>query len=387
MYWPLMKNPISFYDRIKMAKFLLFSNKFTNGPKVKEFEEKWSDWLGVKNSLYVSSGSCANLLLFSAIKELYKIKDGEKVLVPACTWTTSISPVIQSGLVPIFCDINLKNFSFNENNLNYIKKIHPDIKIIFITHLLGILANKQICESLFPNALIIEDLCESHGLENEEGKKVGSESLGATFSFYFGHHINTIEGGMVSTNNDELYNLLRMKRSHGLAREATYEKFGEYAEKNPKISRQFLFMTDGYNFRNHEVCAVLGLSQLKRLNKIIETRRKNYHQFHNIISKNKNKFYIPDCKKGNSSFCLPIICKNKSLATKLKKILEEKKIEYRPIVSGNILKHPAFKKYKLCTNKTKLTVDILHRNGLYIGNNQFVTKDQINELSKILNGI
>lgn len=387
MYWPLMKNSINFYDRIKMAKFLLFTNKFTNGLKIKKFEEKWSQWLNVKNSLYVSSGSCANLLLIAAIKELYGIKNGEKVLVPACTWSTNIAPVIQLGLVPVFCDINLDNFSFDEDNLIYIKKMHPDIKIIFVTHLLGILANTKIYKSLFPNALIIEDLCESHGLENEKGEKVGGENLGSTFSFYFGHHMTTIEGGMISTNNDELYNLLRMKRSHGLAREAVDKKFKEYSKKNSKISKEFLFMTDGYNFRNNEICAVLGLSQLKRLDKVIKIRKRNYKQFHNIISEKGDKFRIPEYKEGNSSFCLPIICRNKNTTARLRQSLEKNQIEYRPIVSGNILKHPAFKKYKLCTNKTKLNVDVLHENGFYIGNNQFVNKNQINNLKQILNNL
>lgn len=387
MYWPLMQNNITFYDRIKMAKFLLTTNKFTNGLKVKNFETKWSKWLNVKNSLYVCSGSAANLLLLSAIKELYGIKNGDKVLVPACTWATNIAPVIQLGLTPIFCDINLDNFSFDEDNLKYIKKTNPDIKIIFITHLLGILADTKLYKSIFPNALILEDVCESHGVENEKGEKVGGEYLGSTFSFYFGHHITTIEGGMVSTNNDDLYNILRMKRGHGLAREATYDKFKEYAEKNPEISEQFLFITDGYNFRNNEICAILGLSQLNRIDNIIKIRRKNYQKFHSALLQNKNKFYIPEYKVGNSSFCLPLVCRSELCFIELKKILKDKGIEYRPIVSGNILKHPAFKKYKVCTNKNELNVDILHANGLYIGNNQFVKEKNIELLSNIMNDL
>ena len=258
--WPLMKDNITLSDRLCLSSFSLFSKKYTNGEKVRKFEKKWNDWLGSKYSLYVSSGSTANYLLLAAVKEMYNLNDGDKVLVPSCTWATNIGPVIQLGFTPIFCDINLDNFSFCEQDLEHIAKIHPDIKLIFVTHLIGFSANNERYKNLFPNALILDDVCESHGCKSSDGSKRGSDSLGATFSFYFGHHISTIEGGMISTNNYELYDLMKMKRSHGLAREST--RYAEYVKQYPDISNQFLFITDGYNFRNHEICAVLGLSQL-----------------------------------------------------------------------------------------------------------------------------
>jgi len=387
MYWPLMKDTITFTDRLKMAKFVLFTSRLTNGPKVKEFENQWSNWLGCKYSLYVSSGSTANSLLISSVKDFYGLKDGDKVIVPACTWVTNIAPVIQSGLTPIFCDVNLNNFSFDEDNLEYIAREHPDVKVIFITHLLGISANVERYKELFPNALILEDICESHGVENNQGIRRGKDSLGSTFSFYFGHHMTTIEGGMVCTNNKDLYELMRMKRSHGMAREASPDRFKQYTEDNPDISKQFLFMTDGYNFRNHEICAVLGLSQLKRLDKMIENRRRNYKDFFLSISKKSDKFYIPEYHSGNSSFCFPIICKDPKNVNKLKEIFDSKGIEHRPIVSGNLLRHPAFKKYNVFTEKENLNVEILHTSGVYVGNNHFVTPDQMKVLSNILDNI
>ena len=247
--WPLMRNNITLGDRFQLAKFVLTSDRFTNGKKVREFESKWSQWLGSKHSLYVSSGSTANLLLLSAVKELYGLKNGDKVLVPSDTWVTNIAPVIQLGFTPIFCDINTDNFSFCEDDLEYISKTHPDIKLIFVTHLIGFPANNNLYKKLFPEALILDDVCESHGCRSSDGSRVGSNSLGSTFSFYFGHHISTVEGGMVCTNNDDLYNLLRLKRSHGLARES--ERYDDYVKLYPDISKQFLFVTDGYNFRNH----------------------------------------------------------------------------------------------------------------------------------------
>jgi len=383
MYWPLMKDTITLSDRIKMAAFILTSSRLTNGPKVRQFEKEWSNWLGVKHSLYVSSGSTANSLLVSAVKELYQLKNNDKVLVPATTWMTNVAPIIQSGLTPIFCDINLKNFSFDVEELKYIATQHPDIKAVFITHLIGLSSNVEKIREIFPNALILEDVCESHGVEDCNGKKRGVDSIGSTFSFYFGHHITTIEGGVVCTNNTELYELMRMKRSHGMAREASKDVFEIYKKQNPNIDPAFLFMTDGYNFRNHEVCAVLGLSQIKKLDKNINIRRENFKYWWDEIYKSED-YLIPEYQKGNSSFSFPIISKSQSACAELKEKLKMNGIEYRPIISGNLLLHPAFKKYELCTSKEVSNVSILHNNGLYVGNSQFVTKRQIDRLITLM---
>lgn len=383
MYWPLMEDTITLSDRLKMAAFLLTSSRLTNGPKVREFESAWSDWLGVKYSLYVSSGSTANSLLIAAVKEKYGLKDGDKVLVPATTWMTNVAPVFQAGLQPIFCDINLGNFSFDEKELEYVASQHPDIKVVFITHLIGLSSNVEKVREIFPNAIILEDVCESHGVCGPNGEKRGTKSTGSTFSFYFGHHMTTIEGGIVCTNDTELYELMRLKRSHGMAREASPYLFKKYAEQNPEIDKMFLFMTDGYNFRNHEVCAVLGLSQLKRLDKNIEIRRNNYKKFH-IGLVHVAGYKIPHYQKGNSSFSFPIIANDESTIKVLKKVLSNNQIEYRPIISGNLLRHPAFKQYKLCTQREEPNVETLHRNGIYVGNSQFVTEKKVNHLLQIL---
>jgi len=385
-YWPLMEDTISFRDRLKMATFLLTSSRLTNGPKVREFESKWSEWLGVKHSLYVSSGSTANSLLIAAVKEHYGLKDGDKVLVPATTWMTNIAPVFQNGLQPIFCDINLQNFSFDIDELKYIASQHPDIKVVFITHLIGLSSDVEKVREIFPDALILEDICESHGVEGPDGKKRGTDSIGSTFSFYFGHHMTTIEGGVVCTNNTELYELMRLKRSHGMAREGSPHMFKKYSEENPDIDPAFLFMTDGYNFRNHEVCAVLGLSQIKRLDKNIEIRRRNYQYWMESLLRGlgQDNYIIPENQVGNSSFSFPIIAKEKSLADYLKKTFMKADIEYRPIISGNILMHPAFKKYKLCTAKESSNVSVLHSNGLYVGNSQFVNLNKIDRLTSLM---
>lgn len=384
--WPLMKDTISWVDKFKMIKFVLTTEKFTNGEKVKQFEQDWNDWLGSKYSLFVSSGSTANLLLLSAIKEKYNLKDGDKVLVPACTWVTNVSPVIQVGLQPIFADIDLSTFSFDVEKLQGLKKKHPDIKIIFVTHLLGLEAEISKYKEIFPEALILEDICESHGVTNDQGVKCGADSLGATFSFYFGHHMTTIEGGIISTNDRDLYELMRLKRSHGMAREGSPEYFKKYQEQYPDLPPSFLFMTEGYNFRNHEIPAVLGSSQLKRLSKMIEIRKSNFKKYIEIIKKYEDKFFIPIVKDTNSSFCFPFICKQEGTRSKLIEEFKKEGIEYRPVVSGNLLRHPFLKDYKILT-KAPHNADILHDYGVYIGNNHFVGDDDFKLLENILSRV
>lgn len=380
MKWPLMKDTVTLSDRLKLAKFVLTSSKLTAGPKVKKFEEEWNNWLGSNNSLLVSSGSTANFLLVAAVKEKYGWKNGDKILVPACTWVTNVSPIIQLGLEPIFCDINFENFSFDEKHIKLLASEHKDIKGIFVTHLLGYYSDISMLLNYFPNAKIMEDVCESHGCKNGNGERSGYQYCGGTFSFYFGHHMTTIEGGMVSTNDDELYNLMKVKRSHGLARESS--RFDFYKKQYPDIIPSFLFVTDGYNFRNTDLGAVLGSSQLRRLDKMIEIRNKNYDLYHQIISDHEDKFYIPEINDKISSFAFPFISKNINTHRKLIKKFEENGIEYRPVVSGNLLNQPFLKNYSI--NIENPNVQILNQSGCYIGNNHFVGKSEMELLKNIL---
>ena len=387
IFWALMKDTISFSDKLKLIHFILTSNRFTNGPKVVEFEKKWSAWLGVKHSLFVSSGSTANFLLIAAIKELYNLQNGDKVLLPACTWVTSVAPIIQLGLTPIFCDISLSNYCIDEKDLESIKEKHPDIKLVFTTHLLGFHSNIDQIQKIFPDAIVAEDCCESHGVLNQDNQRTSKSSQAMTFSFYYGHHMTTIVGGMISTNNSELYELMRMKRSHGFAREASKEKFNYYKDKYDSILPSFLFVTDGYNFRNTELSAVLGISQLKRLDIFIQKRKINYKKYLNLISKYPDKFHIPEDYPGISSFSLPFICKNLETFEVLKKQFDLHKIEYRPIVGGNLLNQPFLKDYSFGYEKTNYNVDLLQEFGLYVGNSQYVGDKEFEVLEKILIGL
>lgn len=377
-----MGETITFADRVKMAYFVLTAKRFTNGEKVKAFEQAWNTWLGSSCSLYVSSGSTANFLLVAAVKEKYGLKQGDKVLLPGCTWMTNVAPIIQLGLQPIFCDINLQNYSFDLEEAKQIAVAHKDIKMIFVSHLLGFSGDNEDLQEIFPDAIIIDDACESHGCKDPRGAKRGAKSLGATYSFYFGHHMSTIEGGMVSTYNEDLYDLMKMKRSHGLARESI--NFNEISGKYSTIDKSFLFITDGYNFRNHEICAVLGLSQLKRLDSMIERRRKNYEKYVGIVNTFDNIFFPHRYEKGNSSFCFPFICRDTKTTNALKMQFTKNGIEYRPIVGGNLLAQPFLKNYTLSTTKGRTNLDIIQTQGVYIGNNHFVDNERMDCLEEII---
>jgi len=378
MKWPLMKDSITWKDKLRLCYFLLRNSRLTQGQNVKKFEKEWSEWLGCKHSLFVNSGSSANLLLFDALVTYYNIPKGSKVLVPATTWTTTVSPIIQLGYEPIFCDVSLRNFGMDSQAMIEIQKEHPDIAVIFVAHLLGMGSPVHEYRQIFPKAKIIQDICESHGVMDWQGRKYGSTGDGATFSFYFGHHMTCIEGGMISTDNTELYDILRMKRSHGLARESMNPQ--SINDANAHIDPQFLFEHTGYNLRNTELYAELGRIQLPRLDSFVAQRRRNFGDFHTLLKKYKNVFYVPDYQMGNSSFCLPFICKEAGLMEKLKEAFTASGIEYRPIIAGNLLEHPAYKQYKAKVPNAEL----IHKHGVYVGNNQFVGTEELAILENLL---
>ena len=378
--WPLMKDCITKEDKDSLVEFIQTSNRYTNGPKVKQFEKEWSEWLGVKHSLFVSSGSTANFLLLSAIKRRYNLKKGDKVLVPAMTWVTNVAPIIQLGLKPIFCDVERDTFSFDLEHMARLHQEHHDIRLVFVTHLFGIPAQINEFKKIIPNAFYIEDCCESHGAKIYD-KKVGTLSEGSTFSSYFGHHMTTVEGGFVSTNDTELHELMRAKRSHGLARECSDEVYKKYIKRYPDVDKRFMFITDGYNFRNNEFGAVLGLSQLPRLDDMIKRRREVCDKFVSILKKYDDIFHIPNFD-GNSSFCLPFIAKDGYLRNDLQEHLEACGVETRPLCSGNLLRQPFLSEYEVFKEFPK--VDYLHYHGFFIGNNHLVTDEEIEKLGFIL---
>jgi len=381
--WPLQKNTIGWKERLALTKFILTSDRFTNGPECRQFEEEWSQWQGVPHSLYVANGSVANFLLLDAVHEYYfPEKEQLTIFAPAINWATNISTFCQQHHNVYFYDIDYETYSPTVESANHLsaKGLEPDV--VYLTHVLGISNDMQRVKELWPNAMIIEDCCESHGARDiKSGVKVGTTGVGSTFSFYFGHHMTTVEGGMVCVKNEGLYNLLRAKRSHGLSREMIPSYRIKLQDRYPDVDPTFLFPTKGYNFRNVETGAVLGRIQLKKLDTWNEQRAKNYALFRKEMLKRPWFETLPKAK-GNSAMTLPFHCTDETIATEVKKFLQLIGIETRPFLVGNLLRQPFMEDYESVIPLPNS--ERMHTNSFYIGNNHFIKEVDIKNLSKVL---
>ena len=387
-FHPLMFNNFNKSDLLSVSKFVKNQNILTQNKKVKEFEERWSKWLGVKYSTFVNSGSSANFLSLLCLKIINGSK-GE-VIVPSLTWISDVVSVVENGFKPIFTDINLKKLSMKEEDI--LSKINKKTKAVFITHaqgfnglsdrILKILKKKKIA--------LIEDVCESHGAKFKN-KKLGTYGLISNFSFYYAHHLSTIEGGMICTNNKKIYELARMLRSHGMARESGNKKFEKnIIKKNSDLSPKFIFLHPGYNMRSNEISAVIGINQLKRLDKNNLKRVSNFKYF--LSHLDKNKFLTDFNMNGNSNYAFPLILKKKSMKQRdnLEKLMTKKGIEFRRgnAGGGNQLRQPYLKKYlKKYDLKNFPNVEHVHFFGYYIGNYPSLNKKKIKKICEILNTV
>ena len=261
--WPLMRNNIARADLDAAIAYLKQDDPIlTQSSQVQEFEREWSEWLGVKFSVLVNSGSSANLLTITALLEHFGL--GE-IIVPTLTWASDIASVIQCGFKPVFVDIDRRTLGMD--NQQVLEKLTAQTKAVFITHVLGYNALSQplLDELKARDIPLIEDVCESHGA-TFRGKKLGTFGLMSNFSFYYAHHMTTIEGGMISTNDDGLYETVRMLRSHGMVREAKSQELKQsYYRASPDLNPDFIFAFPAYNVRSTEINAIIGRSQLKRL--------------------------------------------------------------------------------------------------------------------------
>jgi CDP-6-deoxy-D-xylo-4-hexulose-3-dehydrase len=384
-YLPLMNNNIDKEDINSVIDFLSQDQipKLTNGPKVAEFESAWGKWLGTKYNLFVNSGASANELTMLAIAHL--IGEGE-IILPPLTWISDISSVLFAGHKLVFVDVNFTNLSFDIEKL--IAAITPETKAIFLTHVLGIngLTNDllRICEE--NNILLIEDVCESHGTTFQDCK-VGNFGFASNFSFYFAHHMSTIEGGMISTNNWEFYQVCRALRSHGMTREMTSETMKiSIAQDNPDLNPDFIFLRPAHNFRSTEINAVIGISQLTKLDQKNNERRENFDLF--ISNLNPEKYHIAINTEGNCNYAFIVILKEPNFEKRnaLENKLSENGIEFRRGLSGggNQMRQPFFKSIYQDFSDFPI-IEHIHNFSWYIGNYPGLEQDKINFLLEVLN--
>ena len=387
MKYPLMRNNILREDLDAVIEHLKKDDPIlTNGPYVKAFEEEWSKWLGVKYSVFVNSGSSANLLTMAVLK--IRFPEGGEVIVPSLTWISDISSVLQNGFKPIFVDTDPKSLAMDSSEV--ISKITDKTRAVFLTHAQGFdgLTDELIDYLNQKDIPLIEDVCESHGATHNN-LKAGSIGWISNFSFFYAHHMSTIEGGMVCTNDDKVYQQLRMLRSHGMVRELSDNELkNSYKEANPELNPDFIFSYPAYNVRNNEIGAIMGLSQLKRLDKIVERRTQNLLRFINNLDSN---IYRTDFKlNGSSNYAFNLILKkpDKNFVKKLMKKMDNSEIEYRrgSAGGGNQTRQPYIK--EMLPEDDFLNypeTEHIHFFGFYIGNFPDLKDKDIDDICNIVN--
>ncbi len=360
----------------------------TNGANVREFEKQWSEWLGVKYSVFVNSGASANLLTMAILKIRYP--EGGEIIVPTLTWISDISSVLQNGFTPIFVDIDPRSLAMNTEQI--LSNITSKTRAVFLTHAQGFdgLTDKLIKELAAKDIPLIEDVCESHGATHN-GQKAGSFGLISNFSFFYAHHMSTIEGGMICTNDNEIYQQARMLRSHGMVREANDESLKEtYYKDNPDLHPDFIFSFPAYNVRNTEIGGIMGLSQLKRLDINIRRRTENFHRFLKQIdpSKYQTNFKL----EGSSNYAFNLILKNPDdeFVIRLMDKMKESGLEFRrgSAGGGNQTRQPYLKGIVPDNyHKNFPETEHVHFYGFYLGNFPDLKNEEIDDICRILNSV
>ncbi len=390
--YPLHENAFSSKDIEKGIEVLLSKN-ITMGKVTNKFEKYFAKKLGVKYAVMVNSGSSANLLATFASKNPLRkkrFKYGDEAIIPVLCWSTSLWPLVQAGLKPVFVDIDPKTLNIDLEELR--KKINKKTKVIMNINVLGISADLEKIKYIAKKKklILIEDNCESLGSKFNK-KFMGTYGDFGTFSFYYSHQITSGEGGMVVCHNREDYELLYSLRAHGWSRSPfSYKKI---AKKYPKLDPRFIFTNMGFNLRPTDIQAAIGFNQFKRLNYFSKQRRLNRKIIIEKLKNSKkwsNQFtFIEIPKKIDPSWFSLVIIIDEKYANKKKNFmsfLSKKRIETRPIISGNFINQPATKLFKLNSQKEKFpNADKIEKNGFFIGlKTEIITKIQLDYLAENL---
>jgi CDP-6-deoxy-D-xylo-4-hexulose-3-dehydrase len=385
--WPLMRNNIAREDLDAVIQFLRQDDPIlTQSKNVAAFEKEWSKWLGVKYSVFVNSGSSANLITLATIRERF---GGGEIIVPTLTWVSDIASVLQNGFTPVFVDINPRTLGMDTRQV--IGKISSRTRAVFLTHVLGYnaLDDLLLTELRKHNIPLIEDVCESHGA-TFKGRKLGSFGFASNFSFYYAHHLSTIEGGMVCTDDPDFYEMLRMFRSHGMVRESKSDALkNRYQTEWPDLNPDFIFAFPAYNVRSTEINAVLGRSQLKRLDERNKIRTRNLNCFLDHLD--AGRFFTDFERRGSCNYAFTLVLRepDRTLWNRIEKTLRERKIEFRRGTSGggNQLRQPFLQRLFPDEYKKYPKVDHVHFFGAYIGNYPELETCRIKALCEVLNSV
>ncbi len=392
--WPLMQNNITREDMDAVVRFLTDGQPIlTQSRQVQAFEREWSEWVGTKYCVFVNSGSSANLITLAALRETAGTGStgcpGE-VIVPPLTWVSDIAAVLQNGFTPVFVDIDRRTLGMRPDQV--LQKINDRTKAVFITHILGYnaLTPELVDELAARNIPLIEDVCESHGA-TMQGRRLGSFGLMSNFSFYYAHHLSTIEGGMICTDDSRLYETLRMFRSHGMVRECSDQEFKTpYFQQYPDLNPDFIFAFPAYNVRSTEINAVIGRSQLQRLDANNQARRRNLDLFLANLDSSKYQTDFATAGSCNYAFTLVLQKPDDALRDRVAATMRAHGVEFRRGTSGggNQLRQPYLRKLlgdEECRKYPQ--VEHIHFYGFYLGNYPDLETEKILALCKILNEV
>tara|TARA_Y100001963_G_C6786897_1_gene453343 strand:+ start:61 stop:1230 length:1170 start_codon:yes stop_codon:yes gene_type:complete len=379
--YQLVRDTIDSQDIEALCDWLKTNPRLSKGPLTVEFEKQWAEWLGTKHAVYVNSGSSANLLVLHALMEEGTLSVGDKVVVPAVSWATDLSPVMQLGLEPILCDCNLEDLSLDLDQFEQICLSQKPKAVMFVS-VLGLVPNMsrlvELCKE--HSVCLIEDACESFG-SRFRNQKIGTFGRASTFSLYFGHHLSTIEGGIVATDDSDLYNVLLSTRSHGWSRdlEPAYKEKLKNEWGTDDFNELYTFYYSGLNLRATDLQAFIGLRQIKRADDVVAARERNFRRYIDNLS---DSMWKPTVLSDHfvSNFCYPIICDNKE---EVVQTLKENQIETRPLIAGSMAKQPFYiKRY----GKSNLpNSEKIHNGGLYLPNNSKLQEKEIDFIISTVN--
>lgn len=366
----LADNTIDSSELYQLCDWIKEGNRLTKGPVCLEFENEFSEWQGSKYSVFVNSGSSANLLMVQALLEGDYLRN-KVVIAPAVSWVTTVTPLMQLGFDVKLCDCDTRDLGLDVAHFEKLCAEHRPAMVILV-HVLGHVNQMakivEICERY--DVLLIEDSCEALG-STLDSKKLGSIGKAGSFSFYYGHHISTIEGGMVVTDDEELYHLMLSIRSHGWGRDVPDAVHQDWKSdyQIDEVRDLYTFFYSGFNLRSTDLNAVLGLSQVRKLDEIVRIREENFR----IYEKGLSRFWKQQSDTEIlSSFAYAIIVEDR---LGLYQFLKSKNIETRPLICGNIGLHPFWIKKN---GKTSLpNADIVHHNGLYLPNHANLKSEEI----------
>jgi CDP-6-deoxy-D-xylo-4-hexulose-3-dehydrase len=378
----LVSDTIDKNDINSLIKWLSQDNipRLTKGDLTVELENKWANKIGTKYSVFVNSGSSSILLTLAALKHTNRLKNN-KVVVPSLSWATDLSSPILLGLEPILCDCNLNDLSCDLDSLEEIFKTESPSTLILVS-VLGLVPDMdritELCDKY--NVLLLEDVCESMGSKYKD-KYLGTFGLASFFSMYFGHHLSTIEGGFINTDDEDFYYTLLMMRSHGWARDLPTSKQNEYQSKYnvSAFDNLYNFYLPGMNLRSTDLQAYIGLRAIDKLDNFSKIRNSNFNYYINNI---KNNELDIQTNPGDfvSNFAMPIVSKNKeNILTNLIK----NNIECRPLIAGNLANKPFW--YENFNKPWLKNCELIDQYGFYIPNHQDLTENDLDKIIEIIN--